>query len=249
MTTNMNIRFFASFALAVPALVACTNIDSDDLDTDAMQPTINVRSTEGADGSSISVVLHVGDSPTTFVELQGDDTLTATAGEQTVTLEGSELLGVVQYNGDVTTKTAGDVVTVAFTRTEEGKESAPDSNVALTEALALTAPAGGATSSRAADLAIAWTSEASEDQVRVGWSGGCIVDGSRDVTAGANTLTLEAGSIAKREQGENEEEPVPDNCDVSLTLSRSRTGTIDPAFGGGSITHTFTDSVTFASQP
>src|SRR3990172_6227243 len=115
------LRCCFSFALAVPALVACTNIDSDDLDTDAMQPTINVRSTEGAAGSSVSVVLHVGDSPTTFVELQGDDTLTATAAEQTVTLEGHELLGVVEYNGNLDTDTAGDVVTVAFTRTEEGK--------------------------------------------------------------------------------------------------------------------------------
>lgn len=249
MTTNIGYRFFASLVIAAPALVACTNIDSDDLDTDAMQPTINVRSTDGADGSSVSVVLHVGDSPTTFVELQGDDVLTATAGEQTVTLDGSELIGLVQYDGDLDTKTPGDVITVAFTRTEEGKESAPDSNVALTEGLALTAPAGGATSSRAANLDIAWTSAASEDQVRVGWSGGCVVDGSRDVTAGANSVTLEAGSIAKREQGENEEEPVPDNCDVTLTLSRSRSGAIDPAFGGGSIAHTFTDSVTFASQP
>lgn len=249
MNIRTELRFCYSLALAIPALVACTNIDSDDLDTDAMEPTIQVRSTEGADGSSVTVVLHVGDSPTTFVELQGDDTLTASAGEQTVTLEGSELLGVVQYNGDLDTKTPGDVVTIAFTRTEEGKASAPDSNVALTEGLALTAPAGGATSSRAADLQIAWDSAASEDQVRVGWSGGCVVDGSRDVTAGQSTLTLEAGSIEKREQGENEEEPVPDNCDVTLTVSRSRSGTIDPAFGGGSITHTYTDSVTFASQP
>ncbi|OGQ19203.1 MAG: hypothetical protein A2138_26075 [Deltaproteobacteria bacterium RBG_16_71_12] len=230
-------------------MVACTNIDSDDLDTDAMQPTINVRSTEGAAGSSVSVVLHVGDSPTTFVELQGDDTLTATAAEQTVTLEGHELLGVVEYNGNLDTDPAGDVVTVAFTRTEEGKESAPDSNVALTEPLALTAPAGGATASRAADLEIAWTSETSEDQVRVSWSGGCVEQGSRDVTAGSASLTLEGGSIVKREQGENEEEPVPDECDVSLTVSRSRSGTIDPGFGGGSISHTFSDSVTFASQP
>lgn len=248
MNLRHDLRFFCSAAFAIPALVACTNIDSDDLDTDAMQPTINVRSTEGADGSSVSVVLHVGDSPTTFVELQGDDTLTAAAGEQTLTLDGHELLGVVEYTGNLGTKTAGDVVTVAFTRTEEGKASAPDSNVALTEALALTAPAGGASASRAADLEIAWTSAASEDQVRVGWSGGCIEEGSRDVTAGATSLTLEAGSIVKREQGENEEEPVPDECDVNLTVSRSRSGTIDAAFGGGSITHTFSDSVTFASQ-
>lgn len=248
MNLRTELRCCFSFALAIPALVACTNIDSDDLDTDAMEPDINVRSTEGADGSSVSVVLHVGDSPTTFVELQGDDTLAATAGGQTVTLEGRELLGVVEYTGNVDTKTAGDVVTIAFTRTEEGKASAPDSNVALTEALALTAPAGGASASRAADLEIAWTSEASDDQVRVDWSGGCVAPGSRDVTAGASSLTLEADSIVKREQGENEEEPVPDECDVSLTLSRSRSGTIDSAFGGGSIKHTFSDSVTFASQ-
>lgn len=248
MKYNMTLRSLTACTFAIPALFACTNIDSDDLDTDAMQPTINVRSTEGADGSSVSVVLHVGNSATTFVELQGDDTLTATAGEQTVTLDGRELLGVVEYTGNLDTKTAGDVVTIAFTRTEEGKESAPDSNVALTEPLALTAPAGGATSSRAADLAIAWTSEASEDQVRVGWSGECVEGGSRDVTGGASSLTLEAGSIVKREQGENEEEPVPDNCDVTLTLSRSSSGTVDAAFEGGSITHTFSDSVTFASQ-
>ncbi len=249
MMKTMILRSLIAGTVATPLLVACTNIDSDDIDTDAINPTINVRSTEGADGSSVSVVLHVGSSPTTFVELQGDDTLSASAGEQTVTLEGAELIGLVTYSGDLDTKTPGDVVTVAFTRSEEGKESAPDSNVALTEALALTAPAGGATSSRAADLEIAWSSEDSDDQVRVGWSGGCVVDGSRDVTADATTLTLEGGSIAKREQGENEEEPVPDSCDVNLTVSRSRSGTIDPAFGGGSITHTFSDSVTFRSEP
>lgn len=249
MLKHMIFRSLVAGTVAAPLLVACTNIDSDDLDTDAMNPAITVRSTEGDAGSSVSVVLHVGDSPTTFVELQGDDTLTASAGEQTVTLEDHELLGLVTYTGDLDTKTAGDLVTVAFTRTEEGKASAPDSHVTLTEPLALTAPAGGATSSRAADLEIAWTSEDSDDQVRVSWSGGCVVDGSRDVTADAATLTLEGGSIVKREQGENEEEPVPDDCDVTLTVSRSRDGEVDAAFGGGSIRHTFSDSVTFRSEP
>ncbi len=234
--------------VAAPLLVACTNIDSDDLDTDAMNPTIHVRSTEGDAGSSVSVVLHVGSSPTTFVELQGDDTLTASAGEQTVTLEGHELIGLVTYTGNLDTKAAGDVVTVAFTRTEEGKASAPDSHVTLTDPLALSAPAGGAVASRAADLEVAWTTEDSDDQVSVSWSGGCVVEGSRDVTGDAATLTLEAGTIVKREQGENEEEPVPDACDVTLTVSRGRDGEVDQAFGGGSIRHTFSDSVTFRSE-
>lgn len=245
----MNIRLLASPILAAGVLVACTNIDSDDIDTDAIQPNVNVRSNNGADGSSVNVTLHVGDSPTTFVELQGGDELTATGGGATRTLESNELLGVVSYTGDLPTKTPGDVITIAFTRTEEGKASAPDSNVALTEGLTLTAPLGAAVASRAAALVVSWDSVASEDQVRVGWSGGCVVDGSRDVTAGQNTLTLEAGTISKREQGENEADPPPDNCDVQLTVSRSRTGTIDAAFGGGSITHTFSDSVTFESQP
>jgi hypothetical protein len=230
---------------AIP-LVACTSLDSDDIETSGIHAFIRLSSTEGSTDTFVSVTMHAGNNPTQFINLVGDDKLTASAGEETIDLDESNLLGAYSYNGNLSTQEPGTEVTVALERVE--KASAPSSKVALTEKLALTAPAASSTFSRADDdIDVQWNSAASPDAVTVSWSGSCVQDGSRDVAADATQVLIEKGSIQKKpdpEQGD----PVPDTCDVTLKISRSRTGTLDPAWGGGEITHTYSDSLTFTSN-
>jgi hypothetical protein len=192
----------------------------------------------------VSVNFHVGDSPTTFVNLGADDVVTATAeGGQPVTLTESNLLDVFTYAGDLATKDPGTKVTIALTRPSD--TNAPASTVTMTEQLALTAPAPGGVFARATnDVVVTWTSDASEDGVTVSWSGDCVDGGSVDVAPPGFTATIAAGTVKKRE-GDN----VADTCDVTFFASRSRTGTLDPAFGGGSITHSFSASSKLTSNP
>ncbi len=231
-------------SLAVLAAIAgCTSVDSSDIKTHGINPGMHVTSSADAAGSHVDVTLHVGNSPTTFVNLADGDSLTASTGGDPVELKESNLLGVTSYSGDLDTQEPGTKVTIVFTR--QSDESAPASTVTMTEKLSLSSPQPGAAFSRDADdLTVAWTSDPSDDGVTVSWTGDCVEAGSIDVAAGESQATIDKSTIKKR-QGDN----VADSCDVTIAATRTRTGTLDPAFGGGAITHSFSASAKVTANP
>jgi hypothetical protein len=224
---------------------ACTTVDSSDIKTHGIKPAMTISSSAEAPGSNVTVSLHVGDSPTTFVELQDGESITATPGtEAAVTLTKQSLLGVTDYVGALDTQVPGTSVTIDLTRPTD--TNAPASTVTLTEKLTLTSPAAGSTASRANnDVTVAWTDSApSPDAVKVAWTGDCVQDGSLDVEVGKTSATIAKGTVLKK-TGDN----IPDNCDVTFSASRTHAGTVDPAFGGGSIAHVFSSSAKVTSNP
>jgi hypothetical protein len=199
----------------------------------------------------VSATFNVGGSIDTFVNLDSDESVVATTdadGGAPVTLSESGLLGLTSYNGDIVGKEPGTVVTINLTRTN-GNDNAPASTVTMTQALALTSPAAGGTVSRDNDdIEVTWTSEASDEAVQVAWSGDCVDSGSVNVDPPGLTTTISKGTIKKRESSDADH-PVADDCPLSLSITRTKAGTVDPAFGGGSITHSFSASVQLTSNP
>jgi hypothetical protein len=230
-----------SIGLAVAGIAACSSIESTDLETDGMRPIIVVNAAK--DGSSTTVNATIGAGTLTTVDLDGSDVLTATSGDVSVDLDENALLGVYNYSGTLDGVGApDDVVTVALTRAE-GKESAPSSTVSIPEPVDFAAPAAGASFSRTADIVVELQTAASDDDVTVSWTGDCIDTGSVTVPAGQNSVTIAAGTIVEQldeeggeGEGEGEGEAPTGTCQITLQATRSRAGTLDPAFGGGAIT-------------
>jgi hypothetical protein len=241
----------AALFLLAAAVTGCSSIESADLETSGINAAIEVR--PRADGSATDVTASLTAGALTFVDLDGDDKLVASSGDVSADMEESNLLGAVNYaavlNG---INTPGDVVTVAFER-GEGKEPAPSSTVRLPEQVTMTAPEASASFSRENDdIAVTLESNASDDPVRVSWSGECVQEGGLDVPADQATVTINKGTILKREQADGNDpdsQPIPDTCTIKLTASRRVTGTLDAAWGGGGITSVTSSSRDVTSNP
>lgn len=233
------------------ACVACTSLESGDLRTNGMQPDMVVRSNNTDANSKLNVNIHVGNSLTQFVDLDAPDVMTASVdGGAPQELNESNLLGVTGYSLDISGKAADTEVVVALAR-GEADDGAPNSTVTFTQPLALTSPGAGASFSRETDdILVEWDTEASPDGVKVVVAGDCIQSVSRDVQAGDTAVTLEAGSILKKPDPEDPEaEPVPDSCEMTISVVRTRTGALDPAYGGGNIRHEFSASAGATTNP
>lgn len=233
------------------ACVACNSLESGDLRTNGMKPDMVVRSNNTDANSKLNVSIHVGDSINSFVDLDPPDVMTASVnGGAPSELSESNLLGATGYSLDINTKEPDTEVVVALTRGEDD-DGAPESKVTFTQQLALTSPGAGASFSRANDdIEVTWTSEDSPDGVRVTVTGECIDSVSLDVQAGDTSVTVEAGTIQKKTDSDPEDEnEIPDSCDITVSAVRTRTGTLDPAYGGGSIRHEFSASAGATSNP
>jgi len=175
----------------------------------------------------------------TTVDLDGDDVLSASSGDVTVELDESNLLGVVTYAGSLAGITgAGTEVTVSLARSAD-KEAAPNSTVTLPIDVDLSAPAAGTAFSRENDdITVEIVTEASDDDLRLSWTGDCVDSGGLDVPSGQASVTIAKGSIVKRAQideNDPDSQPVPDSCTVTITITRTTIGSLDPALGGGEI--------------
>ena len=233
------------------AVVGCNDIDSADIETSGINASITVRAK--ADGSSTNVSASLTAGALTFVDLDGEDQLVASAGEASVVLAEADLLGVVGYSGTLDGVGAPDEeVTVALERSED-KEPAPNSLVRIPEPIAIAAPAAGTAFSRADDdIVVDLTSEESADDARLLWRGDCVKNGSLDVPAGQSSITINKATIEKREQvdeNDPDSEPVPDTCTLTIEIERLVAGTLDPAWGSGNIRAIASDSRDLTTNP
>jgi hypothetical protein len=223
----------ASLATLVAATVGCSTIDSEDIETSGINAAMEVART--AEGSNVSVSLSAG--TLNFVSLNNGDVLKASALGQTVELGENNVLNAISYFGRLDANAQGDEVTVAFERTD--KTSAPASTVKLPATVEITAPAAGAAFSRDTDdIVVEITGEESTDGLRLSWSGDCVDADGLDVPADQTSVTINAGTIKKRAQvdeNDPDSEPVADSCTVAVRVERRVTGTLDGEFKGGGI--------------
>ncbi len=234
----------ASVLALVAVTTACESIESGDLETSGINATISA--TVRDDGSATDVLASLSAGALTSVDLDGEDKLSASADDVSVDLEESNLLGVFAYAGVLEGVSGpGTEVTVSLARSAD-KTPAPSSTVRLPVPVSLTAPAASAAFSRENDdIVVDIDSAASDDDMRLSWSGECVKNDGLDVPAGQASVTINKGTITKRDQvdaNDPDSEPVPDSCTVTLRIERVIEGVLDPAWGGGRITSVSADS-------
>jgi hypothetical protein len=230
----------AAAAVFVPA---CTSVKSSDLETSGMSAHMTVTA-DGQGNTSASAELNVDTNGTDFVDLSAGDSLVATpAGGSPRTMSRSDLLGVISYGASFTGEDApGTAYTIAFSR-KAPNVSAPSSTCSLPQPFAITAPASGASFSRANDAVVVMygyfgTSDAMTYQV----TGPCVSTATGSLPADSGTLTIAKGTLVTSGGSSS--------CTATLTLHRSRSGQLDPAYGyGGAISCDQVRTVTFTSNP
>jgi hypothetical protein len=233
-----------SFALAS---AACTDLKSADLRTAGMSAYMTVQA-DGSGQTQVSTKLYVDNNSTDYVTLSSGDSLVASVAGHSETMTESNILGIVSYAASFSGQDgSGAAYTVALHRGAMDV-SAPNSTCSLPMAYTIGAPATGSTFSRANDaMTVNYGPGSSGDAVNYSLSGSCIMgSGNVGVSGDPGSFTLARGSILAVPN----QPPSQSSCEVTLTITRTRAGTVDPAYGsGGQMNCVQTRSATFTSTP
>ncbi len=232
----MNHLRFALLPLSLLAFACSETVESTDVRTTGIYPEIDVVA-DGSGRSKVTVKLKVGgDDSNTFLDLTGKDTLEATVEDETKTLDQSDK----QYSASFDVDAEGTEFTVAFLRGGEDTD-APVSKVRLPAPFELDI---ATTEASRADDSVQYDWEPAGDGA-VAWSlsGDCIkLDSGTTPDDGTNVIA--AGEIETFRSDEEE------SCTVDLEVTRTRTGSIDPAFTeGGRIRAKQIRGASFTSNP
>jgi hypothetical protein len=233
----MTCFFFASAVV----VAGCTDLNSNDLTTAGMSATMTVQG-DGTGQTTVTAQFNVDSNGTDFVNLTSGDTAVATVAGQSRTLSETNDLGDIAYQTTFSGEDAeGTLYTVALDRTSD--VSAPSSTVTMPAPFTIMAPTSSASLSRGTDITVTYDSPGTGDTMTWFLSGACISGTSGTVSNDSGSFVIAHGLLAEPGgQG--------GTCQVTLQLTRSRPGQLDPHYGsGGSITAQHVRSVTFNSTP
>jgi hypothetical protein len=228
-------------AALVVVATACTPVDSNTVHTRDLRADIMVV----ADGSGAAAVYawlfshRRGDPPLNqdTIRLVDGDTISATSRDRTVAMQQSDL--VVEYRYDATFDSADSGQTFEIALDREADASAPHSIAVLPAPFAITLPA---TFSRSAPLTISWSPSGSADPITVHFSG--CAGAQLGPYPDTGSATFPAGAIPAGSGHANA------TCDLAVAIDRTRSGTLDPAYGqGGSIVGTQERDASITSTP
>ena len=125
--------------LTLLPLVACESVESKDVGTDAMSAQIEVISADGA-STRVNTTLRVGGlTSNTYVQLTGDDQLTADDGTGPIEMSYLSIGDYWTYIADFSVAAADTNFAVALVRSLD--DGAPSSTATLPAPFDLTAPA------------------------------------------------------------------------------------------------------------
>ena len=224
-------------AVGLLAAAACSQTDSDGVLTTAVHANFTL-SAKGDGTSLASGTLRVGGSDSlNYLNLVGDDRLTATIDGTERAMGEVELLDVISYTATFDEDAADTAVTFALERSIDA--GAPSSTVTLPAPFTAQGPASG---SRGEDLQITF-SAASQDPMAWEVHGPCVTAAQGTVPTAAESVTIGADMIVA--VGGQEAE----TCDIEVTVTATRQGTLDPAFEGGTIVGEQARTVTVSSTP
>jgi hypothetical protein len=210
-------------ALLAITLAACTTHESSDVLTSGIYASITAQAT-GNGTTNVSATLFVGNPlGLNYVELTGDDKLLVKTAGMTKQMRETEVLGTVGHNVEFAVDAEGTQFTVEFARTID--EGAPSSIATLPAKFDITA--SPATASRAQTIQFQWSPSGGSDPMSWTATGDCIELESSPVTD-TGSHTIEAARLKKRMNTN-----VPDSCEITITVMRSRAGTLDPHYGKG----------------
>jgi hypothetical protein len=223
--------------------VACTSVGSSSLKTSGMSAYIHV-SANGTGQTMALASLNVDDSLTDFVDLNTGDSFVASVNGQSQTMSRSDVLNDITYLASFTGQDAENTqYTIALRRTAD--TSAPSSTCTIPKAFSIRAPVNAAIFSRANDdIVVQYDNAPTTDTLSYDVQGDCVRSSTVAPPAGdSGSFTIAKGSLASTSPSESD-------CDVTITLHRSRNGHLDPAYGyGGRIWAEQARSVTVISMP
>jgi hypothetical protein len=237
----MKLASIASAVLAL-ALFGCTDVSSTSLKTSGIHAYLGVTGTASGSGVA-SAELTVEGNTLAFVELKSGDSVTATEQSTTKTLSEESLLGVISYSATFDDAGAeGTSYTLALNRSSD--TSAPHTVVTLPAVFNVTAPTGASlTYSRANDdIVVTYDHSGLGDAMSYTIDGPCINPVSQAISGDPGTFTVSKGSISLLGSSST-------SCQATLTVLRTRNGTLDPAFSGGTAFGAQARTVTFTSNP
>ncbi len=213
----------AVVALALFTATACTSVESSDIKTSGIYA--DLWTIADGDGASYSeATLRVGGAlSNTFVTLSDGDELTTTLGEQVEIMHEQNLADIFTYRADFESDAPDTDYVVAFERLDD--DSAPNSVMSLPAPFTVDALADEY-SRDDADLVVTWDNQADE-KMKIWAEGTCIINQYHDNETDAGTYTFAADSIEPQNADANE------NCEIEITLWRSRPGDVDSAYGEG----------------
>jgi hypothetical protein len=232
-----------SLALTV-VFAGCTDLASSDIKTAGIRATLSITNT-GSNGVTARAQFNVDTNATDFVELSTGDTVVAKANGQTVTLSESKLLGAVAYTGNLTASDAATQYTISLNRSTD--TSAPGSTCTMPAALSITTPAASASFSRNNDdISVTYSGSGQSDPLSWSVTGDCVTPvSSQTLPSDTGSFTIPKGTIKQLSNSTN----AVTNCQITLTVNRTRNGTLDPSYNGGLIQAIQSRSVTLNSAP
>ncbi len=233
-------KTYLCFVLTLTASASCTKHDSDNILTSGIYASI-AASANGGGQTQVTATLFLGNPINLdFIELQGDDQLIAESGGVVKVMTETEILNIVTYGAVFDFDDEGTEFTVQFLRTVD--DGAPLSIATLPGPFNITTtPPAGA--SRGADLVIDWSPSGTGDRMSWQAQGDCINSVNGTITDDPGSMTIPANTLVKR-QGDM----IPDDCQVTVELRRSRSGILDQGYGeGGVVTGEQVRSLAFTS--
>jgi hypothetical protein len=211
--------------LAALALSACSTetISSSDIKTHGIYAAMDVTATSQAFVDVRVELKSGGDDSNVYVTLDNGDKLIGTGGTETKNLL-VHSQGV--YKANFSQGAANTEYKIDFQRPDD--TSAPNSTGTLPGPFEIDALPTNTPSRASDDLEIKWTPEAASHEVRIEIDGDCIFSWEkRNITADPGAYTVPKGALQST-GGSN-----PTTCELHVRVIKIRSGSLDPAFGGG----------------
>jgi hypothetical protein len=237
-------RRFSCLLTALGTLAGCSVTQSADLATSGMAASITVTADDSGT-ANVTTRLSTDANSLDSIQLSAGDTLVASAGSQSQSMSYIDVLDDLVYSATFQGAGAdGTAFNVALNRSRY--VSAPSSTVTLPKPFNVTAPASTATFSRTKDdITVTYDTTGTSDPMTWSVSSECSNGGSGTVANDAGTFVIAKGSLVAQDP-----KTQAMTCQLSITLKRTRTGSVDRAYGyGGTITAAQQRTVNFNSAP
>ncbi len=211
------------------ATTACTEpIKGDEVLTAEMVAGLDVTCDGGTSVATAAFTYGSG-FPVTYVQLGETDILTAWGGDLSKEMGELVLDDLISYVASFELVDADTAFEFSLQR--EVDAGAPSSTVTLPPPFEISAAEPSTFSRANDDLVLSWTGEGNvDDALTLVVDGDCIDSYQQLLTEDTGTVTIPAGTLVSTTGQEAE------SCEVTLWLKRQRSGLLDSAYAGGTIT-------------
>lgn len=205
------------------ALFGCSRevTSSNNIKTPGIAAIIDVTAESDSLSTVVAELRIAGSSSNAFVSLDGEDKLTATAADASKEMVVEDLAGI--YEAEFPTAAADTKFTVALER-GEGDESARNNSGNLPAPFQIGPTPDNKPSRAEADITLTWAPVDTSADMVAELNGTCIFSKTIDVTGDEGTLLIPKGTL------QSTGNDMPEACDITVTMTRTRKGTADPVF-------------------